>query len=113
MAKIASPFKRPTRNGGFNGGREAALQIIVDRTRRNISTPLAESVPIKLMELRPCMCRWPIGDPQHFATFRFCGSGCPSGAVYCKTHDAKAHALNRPRTLRTNKLQGQPAIIVA
>ena len=66
-----------------------------------------------LMELRPCMCRWPIGDPQHFATFRFCGSGCPSGAVYCKTHDAKAHAPNRPRTLRMNKLQGQPAAIVA
>ena len=30
-------------------------------------------VKIKFMELRPSMCRWPIGDPKHIETFRrFC-----------------------------------------
>jgi hypothetical protein len=55
------------------------------------------------MEVGTSMCRWPIGDPQQFETFRFCGSACPSGAVYCKTHNKKAYVPKRPVPLRTYK----------
>jgi hypothetical protein len=103
MAKIGSPTKRPTSKGGFCGDpEEAAPQLVTNRERRNKSGPLvAATVRVKFMELRPSMCRWPIGDPKHIETFRFCGSACSSGAIYCRAHTAKAHAPNRPRTPRT------------
>jgi len=106
MPKIGSPIKRPTSNGGFCGDQEAAPQLVINRERLNKSGPLAASVPVKFMELRPSMCRWPIGDPKHIETFRFCGSACSSGDIYCKAHTAKAHAPNRPRPPRTTKFQG-------
>ena len=83
MAKIGSPTKRPTSKGGFCGDQEeSAAQLVTNRERGNKSGPLAASVRVKFMELRPSMCRWPIGDPKHIETFRFCGSACSSGAIY-------------------------------
>ena len=113
MAKIGSPIKRPTSNGGFFGDQEAAPQLVINRERLNKSGPLAASVQVKFMELRPSMCRWPIGDPKHIETFRFCGSACLSGAIYCKAHNAKAHAPNRRRTRRTTEFQVQSPVGVA
>jgi len=86
MAKIAKPIKRGA---------------------------IAVSVPVKFIELRPSMCRWPIGDPQHFETFRFCGCACPSEAAYCNTHNAVAHASSRPVTPRNAKFQIRPPAKVA
>ena len=104
MAKIGS--------GGVSSRREAAPQLMINRERRNNSGPFAASV-VKFMELRPSMCRWPIGDPKHIETFRFCGSACSPGAIYCKPHTAKAHAPIRPRTSRTTEFQVQPPVKVA
>jgi hypothetical protein len=73
MPKLGSPIKRPTSNGGLCGDQEAVPQLVINRERLNKSGPLAASVPVKFMELRPSMCRWPIGDPKHMETFRFCG----------------------------------------
>ena len=97
MAKSDTSTKRPTSKDGFCGNREAAPQLMIDRERRNKSGPLAASVRVKFMGLRPSMCRWPIGDPKHTETFRFCGSACSSGANYCKADNAKAHAPNPQR----------------
>ncbi len=108
MAKIGKPIKRPTNNSGFCGRREAAPPLMANLKRRNSSALLAASVPAKFMELRPSMCRSPIGDPQHCETFRFCGSACPSGASYCTTHAAIAHASTRPGTPRKTKFQMRP-----
>jgi len=113
MAKIGSPTERPTSKGGFCGNQEAAPQLVTNRERRNKSGPVAASVQVKFMELRPSMCRWPIGDPKHSETFRFCGSACLSGAMYCKVHTAKAHAPNRPRTSRTTNFLFQHPVRVA
>ncbi|HZZ21783.1 MAG TPA: GcrA family cell cycle regulator [Roseiarcus sp.] len=113
MAKIGSPTKRPTSKDGFCCNQEAALQLVTNRERRNKSGPLAASVQVKFMELRPSMCRWPIGDPKQIETFRFCGSACSAGAIYCKAHAAKAHAPNRPRTPRTTRFQLQHPVRVA
>ena len=112
-AKSPGLIKRPKCNSGFNGSRKAAPHVMVNWKPRASSAPLAVSVPVKFMELRPSMCRWPIGDPQHFETFRFCGSACPSKASYCKTHNAIAHASSRLGTPRKTKFQMRPPAGVA
>ncbi|MGD9545169.1 MAG: GcrA family cell cycle regulator [Methylocystis sp.] len=43
-------------------------------------------------------CRWSIGDPYHFDSFRFCGCACAPEAIYCDTHKNMAFAPNRERT---------------
>jgi hypothetical protein len=87
---------------------EAAPQLVTNRERRNKSGPLAASVRVNFMQFRPSMCRWPIGDPKRIETFRFCGSTCSSGSVYCKAHTARAHAPNHPRTPRTTNFRYNP-----
>jgi hypothetical protein len=63
------------------------------RLRARMAKIGSGAVKVKFMELRPSMCRWPIGDPKHIETFRFCGSACSPGAIYCTAHNVKAHAL--------------------
>jgi len=103
MAKIEKATKRPACNNGFDGSREAAPGVIVNQKSRDSSAPVLVSV--KFMELRPSMCRWPIGDPKHFETFRFCGCACPSEASYCKKHNSIAHPPSRPWTSRKTNFQ--------
>lgn len=105
MAKIAKPIERASHDSGFSGRREAAPHVIVTRKRRKSSAQLVVSVPVEFMELRPSMCRWPIGDPQHFKTFRFCGCACSFNSAYCKRHDAIAHASRRPQIPPRAKFQ--------
>jgi hypothetical protein len=107
MAKIEKFTKRPACNSGFRGGREAAPHAIANRKTRD---SLPALVSVKFMELRPSMCRWPIGDPQHFETFRFCGSACRPEASYCKMHSAIAHPSSRPGTSRKTDFQMRPRV---
>ena len=103
MAKIEKSTKRPACNSGLSGRPEAAPHAIINRKSRDHSAPVVVSV--KFTELRPNICRWPIGDPQHFETFRFCGCACPSEASYCKKHNAIAHPPSRVGTARKTNLQ--------
>jgi hypothetical protein len=103
VTKIEKSTKRPACNKGFSGSREVAPQVIVNQKSRDSSAPAVVSV--KFNELRPSMCRWPIGDPQHFETFRFCGCACPSEASYCKKHNAIAHPPSRVGTARKTNFQ--------
>ena len=57
---------------------------------------LAETVPVKFIELRSSMCRWPIGDPQNFEIRPVLRFSLPGYASYCETHTAIAHASSRP-----------------
>ncbi|GGE30355.1 hypothetical protein GCM10007276_04450 [Agaricicola taiwanensis] len=45
---------------------------------------------VTIMELRECMCRWPLGDPSR-SDFRFCGSKTNPGAPYCDYHARMAY----------------------
>ena len=65
--------------------------------------PLPASVPVSFMELRNGMCRWPIGDPHDFDSFRFCGCPRSSAAIYCETHMTLAFVASRPRMLPTRR----------
>lgn len=54
---------------------------------------------IKLLDLRPCHCRWPIGDVKA-DDFGFCGARPLNGKPYCSPHQARATGLTQPRQLR-------------
>lgn len=41
---------------------------------------------ITIAELRPSMCRFPIGDPRDWEGFRFCGALIHDLGPYCLTH---------------------------
>ncbi len=40
---------------------------------------------VDLLDLKECMCRWPIGDPQS-EDFHFCGRQKRAGSSYCEHH---------------------------
>ena len=46
---------------------------------------------LKLVELKPTSCRWPIGD----APFLFCGASAAEGGVYCPFHQRMARVRKR------------------
>ena len=49
-----------------------------------------------LLDLEPCDCRWPIGDPQS-PEFAFCGGPKVTGLPYCETHAKRAYQAPEPR----------------
>jgi GcrA cell cycle regulator len=72
---------------------------------------------VTLMDLRPGVCRWPIGDPIE-PGFGFCGDSCDLAASYCPAHYRMAYvpsanrrtldpehraALSRSATIRAAK----------
>ena len=64
-----------------------------------VTMPLLEPVSserVSIMELRECMCRWPIGDPQD-ESFHFCGRDKAAGISYCDHH---ARVAFQPLTRR-------------
>ena len=40
---------------------------------------------ITLTDLKPCSCRWPVGDPST-DDFRYCGAQTSPGDTYCAAH---------------------------
>jgi hypothetical protein len=75
--------------------------------------PLLASAPIQFMQIRNGRCRWPIGDPHHFDSFRFCGCACSPEAIYCDTHKNMAFAPNRARTFVPGRAVPLPAAKVS
>jgi GcrA cell cycle regulator len=60
----------------------------VERREAEIEPFSCERVTI--MELKECMCRWPLGDPSR-SDFRFCGAKSSPGAPYCSHHARMAY----------------------
>jgi hypothetical protein len=71
---------------------DAASQFISAQAVSTKWTTLPGSRPVRLTQLRGNMCRWPIGDPQHFDAFRFCGCRRLLGDSYCAAHKKMAFA---------------------
>jgi hypothetical protein len=46
--------------------------------------------PIEFSKIRDGLCRWPLGEPRDFETFRFCGAVCDTDSTYCPGHAARA-----------------------
>ena len=98
MTKTKRPISRPAAYGGLIQTRQdAARDYIGNQEFSNNWKPILASVPVRFMELRSGMCRWPIGDPHDLATFRFCGCPRSSKAIYCEAHKTLAFVPSRAR----------------
>ena len=51
---------------------------------------LAASERVTLLDLRPGVCRFPIGDPLS-EEFTFCGAKCSAARSYCEEHHALSY----------------------
>ena len=49
---------------------------------------------LKLIELKPSSCRWPIGDAPQWL---FCGANATEGAVYCPFHQRIARVREKAK----------------
>jgi GcrA cell cycle regulator len=100
LTKTKRPISRPAASGELLQTRQdAASQNMASQERSNKWKPLPASVPVRFMELRNSMCRWPIGDPHDFDSFRFCGCRRSCEAIYCETHMTLAFVPQRRKHL--------------
>ncbi len=92
MHKIGNSPDQPGFKDVLAQRQDAASQFIVAQAVSSKWTTLPGSRPVRLAQLRGDMCRWPIGDPQHFDAFRFCGCQRLLGDSYCAAHKEMATA---------------------
>ncbi len=60
---------------------------------------------VKLMALKPSMCRWPLGDPRD-EDFGFCGDHVIAGLPYCAEHAKMAYqAATRNKVLKAEDFE--------
>jgi len=77
-----------------------ALKIAVQPEERRVATVVpfralpdlapATAERVALVDLKECMCRWPVGDPMEEG-FHFCGRQKTFGVPYCEHHSAIAY----------------------
>lgn len=92
MDKTSNAMGQPVFKNVLVQRQDAALHFMGAQATSTKWMTLPGSRPVRLAELRASMCRWPIGDPQHFETFRFCGCNCLLGESYCADHKKMAFA---------------------
>ncbi len=92
MHKIGNSLGQPNFKNVLAQRQDAASRFIGAQAVSTKWMTLPGSRPVRLSELRGNMCRWPIGDPQHFEAFRFCGCRRLRGDSYCSAHKKLAFA---------------------
>jgi hypothetical protein len=92
MHKIGNSLGQPNFKNVLVQRQDAASQFIGAQAVSTKWAMLPGSRPVRLAQLRGNMCRWPIGDPQHFDAFRFCGCQRLRGDSYCAAHKKMAFA---------------------
>jgi hypothetical protein len=95
MHKIGNPLGQPGFKNVLAQRQDAASKFIVAQAVSTKWTTLPGSRPVRLAQLRGNMCRWPIGDPQHFDAFRYCGCRRLLGDSYCAAHKKMAFATGK------------------
>jgi GcrA cell cycle regulator len=58
--------------------------------------PASESRLLTLFDLKPGMCKWPLGEPRD-EEFRYCAADRCGEGPYCSAHQAIAYAPAQPR----------------
>ena len=92
MDKNGNSLAPPSFNNVLVQRQDAASQFIGAQAISPKWATLPGSRPVRLADVRGEMCRWPIGDPQQFETFRFCGCQRLLGDSYCAAHKKMAFA---------------------
>jgi GcrA cell cycle regulator len=86
---------RPTRVQYRTHGNVALKPMFMPMEQPTVALALVPSIVeelnipaalrIDLLDLKECMCRWPVGDPQD-ENFHFCGRQKSHGVSYCEHH---------------------------
>jgi GcrA cell cycle regulator len=69
---------------------EERRPAIIMPLRKLPELDVAPAERVSLLDLKECMCRWPVGDPTD-ENFHFCGRKKSTGAPYCEHHAAIAY----------------------
>lgn len=74
--------------------------IKISRTEVSVYAEKALGTPVKMIDMKDCMCKWPVGDPQEEG-FHFCGAKRgDNGSPYCDTHASIAYNVtSKPKTI--------------
>ncbi len=101
VRKVKGKRKRK-RNRRFNRGGSTPEQRATawDEYLKASDLPPDQSErPVRLLNLKPWSCRWPLGDPQS-DDFRFCGDRKHGRHSYCARHCNVAFLPLPPRPVR-------------
>jgi len=98
------PSFRVQGNTALAAAPESDLEPVVRYQALPVPEPEVEPMlceRVTILDLRECMCRWPLGDPGR-DDFRFCGARTNPGVSYCQHHVARAYqpASDRRRDRR-------------
>jgi GcrA cell cycle regulator len=74
--------------------RQSPPRRVTSRVTQELEIP--QALRVDLLDLRECMCRFPIGDPKDDA-FHFCGRDKADGISYCDHHARIAFKPATPR----------------
>ena len=74
-----------------------ARRFAAEQERGKVWKTLPGARSVGFMDLRNCMCRWPISDADNSGATFYCGSPCPPEASYCEPHRQIAFVPNRAR----------------
>jgi hypothetical protein len=107
MDKTGNALTQPSYKNALVQRQDAASQFIGAQAVSTKWTTLPGTRPVRLSELRGDMCRWPIGDPQQYEAFRFCGCRRQLGDSYCAEHNKMAFAPAKTRAAPV--AEGSPA----
>ena len=110
-AAPTAPLVTPTHNVSFESAAtlDASAALAPAKAAKPKTRPIRDGEIIGVLQLGPNMCKWPIGDPGD-ADFGFCGSQCPSAAVYCEEHAAIAFQpamSRRPGVTRDDRVASE------
>jgi hypothetical protein len=97
MSRTATPTEQPSTITRLADRHDDARRFAAEQDKGKTWKTLPGATSVGFMELRGCMCRWPISDPQHEGAIRYCGAARPSETSYCEAHRKIAFAPNRVR----------------
>ena len=86
MSKDTQVREQPATVARLEARHEDARQFAAEQARASAWKALPGSKTVGFMDLRGCMCRWPVSDPAHATTVRYCGDWCSAEVSYCETH---------------------------
>ena len=96
MTQIAISPEKSSPTDVLAERRAEASRFAREQIKADAWSQLEGTKPVGIMELRSCMCRWPINGEQDGA-MRYCGSPSATEYGYCADHRKIAHSPMRVR----------------
>lgn len=110
-ARSATRSKKQDKNDGKANVNNPAVKKVIEKsivspiTADQISESDKNRKRTPLVDLGPCQCRWPLGDPRD-SKFGFCAEKTEAGEIYCAEHARVAYqTVSRSRTISAEDLE--------